>query len=269
MRDQEAGTITVTTSLGLWKKLDRMRSNPSVAVAYHAREHGDSNRPQFVLAQGTASFSTTPDRAWLDSIAAEWEHFLGPRRGGLAGRWLDVYYYQRVAVTIALKRVIVWPDLECRGEPTIHGEPLPADAAPQKPPKNGTGPRVDSETLAKQMRRLPHSLLGWVGGDGLPVVVPAHAGTAGPDGVELVPPPAMIPAGGRRAGLTAHEFKPRMIGQEQRIQTGWLDVEGGRVTYSAHTKAGYKLPASKTLFTFGSGIATRMGIRKAREKGLA
>jgi hypothetical protein len=53
IRDGEKGTITVCSSLGLWKKLDRMRSNPSVAVAYHAREHGDSNRPEFVLAQGT------------------------------------------------------------------------------------------------------------------------------------------------------------------------------------------------------------------------
>jgi hypothetical protein len=60
-----------------------------------------------------------------------------------------------------------------------------------------------------------------------------------------------------------------MIGQEQRIQTGWLDVEGGRVTYSGHTKAGYKLPASSFLFTFAAGAGTRTGIRKARERGLA
>ncbi len=269
IRDREAGTICVSTSLGLWKKLDRIRSNPSVSVAYHAREHGDSNRPEFVLAQGVASFSTTPDRAWLDSIEPQWEHFLGPRQRGLTGRWLEVYYYQRVAITIELKRLIVWPDLECRGEPTVLGDPLPPDPAPQKSPKNGTGPRVDSEKLAKQMHRLPHAVLGWVGGDGLPVVVPAHAGSAGPGGVDLVPAPAMVPTGGRRAGLTAHEFRPRMIGQEQRIHTGWLEVDGNLVRYSPHTKAGYRLPASKALFTLGGGLGTRTGIKKAREKGLA
>ena len=47
-RDREAGTIAVSTSLGLWKKLDRIRSNPSVSVAY-ARDHGDSNHPEYVL----------------------------------------------------------------------------------------------------------------------------------------------------------------------------------------------------------------------------
>ena len=66
LRDREAGTVTLTTSLGLWKKLDRVRRNPGVAVAYHAREHGFSDRPGFVLVQGRASFSPTPDRAWLE-----------------------------------------------------------------------------------------------------------------------------------------------------------------------------------------------------------
>lgn len=269
LRDREAGTITLSTSLGLWKKLDRIRSNPSVAVAYHAREHGDSNRHEYVLAQGTASFSTTPDRAWLDSIGPQWEHFMGPRQGGLGGRWLDVYYYERVAITIAVRRVIVWPDLGCRGEPTILGDALPSEPAPHSAPKNGTTPRVDGERLAKQSRKLEHTLLGWVGGDGLPVVVPAQPTLAGPDGVELEPPPSMVPAGGRRAGLTSHSFRPRMIGQEQRIHTGWLEVDGRRVRYSPHTKAGYALPASKVLFTLASGGATRTGIRKARERGLA
>jgi hypothetical protein len=33
LRDREAGTVTVTTSLGLWKKVGRIRRNPSVAIA--------------------------------------------------------------------------------------------------------------------------------------------------------------------------------------------------------------------------------------------
>ena len=60
-----------------------------------------------------------------------------------------------------------------------------------------------------------------------------------------------------------------MVGQEQRIHTGWLEVEGDRAVYAPHTRTGYRLPASKTLFTIGSIMATRAGIGKARERGLA
>src|SRR5262245_23816097 len=100
LRNRERGTITVTTSLGLWKKLDRMRSNPSVAVAFHARDHADTDRPEFVLVQGAATFPPIPEPGWFDSIREPWVHFLGPIRQGLAGRWLDVYYRQRVPIEI-------------------------------------------------------------------------------------------------------------------------------------------------------------------------
>ncbi len=269
LRDREAGTVTVTTSLGLWKKLERIRANAGVAVAFHARDHADSDRPEFVLVQGEATVQPAPDRPWLDSIREPWEHFLGPIKGGLRGRWLRVYYYERVAITIAVRRIVVWPTLDCAGEPVVHGEPLPASPAPQSPPKNGTAPRTDAARLAAEVGRLPHSLLGWAGGDGLPMVVTVAATGSGPDGAELIVPASMRPDGGRRAGLTAHRFEPRMVGQEQRIYTGWLDVEGDRAVYAPHTRAGYRLPASKALMTVGSGATTRMGIRKARERGLA
>jgi len=54
LRDRRAGTVTVTTSQAMWKKLDRIRRHPGVAVAYHARDHGLSNSPGFVLVQGGA-----------------------------------------------------------------------------------------------------------------------------------------------------------------------------------------------------------------------
>ena len=60
-----------------------------------------------------------------------------------------------------------------------------------------------------------------------------------------------------------------MIGQEQRVHTGWLEHEGGRLRYSPHTNAGYALPASKAIFVAGAAIGTRSGIRKARAAGLA
>jgi hypothetical protein len=269
LRDRERGTVTVTTSLGLWKKLDRIRSNPSVAIAFHARDHGDTDSPEFVLVQGTASFSTTPDRDWLESIEDRWRHFLGPVRGGLAGRWLKVYYWDRVAIELDVSRIVVWPDLDCRGEPVVHGDALPAAPAPQSPPKNGTGPRTDAGRLAGEIGRLPHALLGWVGGDGLPIAVAVEASGVRPDGVKIAIPEVVRPTGGRRAGLTAHRFMPRMIGQEQRIYTGWLEVDDDTAVYAPHTRTGYKLPPSKALFTLAAGGGTRSGIRKARERGLA
>ena len=60
-----------------------------------------------------------------------------------------------------------------------------------------------------------------------------------------------------------------MIGQEQRVYTGWLESDGSdRVEYAPHTKAGYRLPTSKLAFVLASGsIAFRM--KRAREAGVA
>ena len=92
---------------------------------------------------------------------------------------------------------------------------------------------------------------------------------SGDSGVRLSVPAGSVPVGGRRAGLTSHQFQPRMIGQEQRVHTGWLESDGSEeAEYAPHTKAGYRLPASKLAFTLATGsIGFRM--KKAREAGLA
>ena len=269
LRDRQAGTVTLTTSQAMWKKLDRIRRNPGVAVAYHAREHGLTDRSGFVLVQGRASFPITPDRDWLESITPEWERFLGPRSAGLTGRMLEVYYWHRVPITIQVERIVAYPDDAAASEPQILGKPPAEPAPPQKPPGGGTGPRVDVTKVAAQAQRLPHTLLGWCGSDDMPEVVPAAAVEGGDSGVKLSVPAGSVPAGGRRAGLTSHQFQPRMIGQEQRVHTGWLESDGSdRVEYAPHTKAGYRLPTSKLAFIMGSAsIAFRM--KKAREAGLA
>ena len=103
----------------------------------------------------------------------------------------------------------------------------------------------------------------------MPEVVPAAAVEGGDSGVELTVPAGSVPPGGRRAGLTSHQFQPRLIGQEQRVHTGWLESDGSdRVQYVPHTKAGYRLPTSKLAFILATGsIAFRM--KKAREAGVA
>jgi hypothetical protein len=268
LRDREAGTVTLTTSLGLWKKLDRVRRNPGVAVAYHAREHGFSDRPGFVLVQGRASFSPTPDRAWLESITPDWDRFLVPKSSGAWGRALNVYYWQRVAIDIEVVRVVAYPDDAAREDPEVFGAERPPQPTPQQQPRGGTEPRVSVESVAAHAQRLPHTLLGWCGSDALPDVVPVSAAQADADGLRLDVPSVSLPRGGRRAGLTSHEFSPQMVGQEQRIHTGWLSAdEQGAVRYSPHTKSGYRLPRSKLLYNVGCASIAR-GMRGARRAGL-
>jgi hypothetical protein len=268
LRDREAGTVTLTTSLGLWKKLDRVRRNSGVAVAYHAREHGFSDRPGFVLVQGRASFLPTPDRAWLESITPNWDRFLVPKSRGPLGRLLDVYYWQRVAIDIQVERVVAYPDDPARQDPDVFGTNRPPTPAPHEEPSGGTGPRVDVESVAAHAERLPHTLLGWCASDELPDVVPVSAAHTDADGLRLDVPPGSVPPAGRRAGLTSHAFWPRMVGQEQRIHTGWLSADGeGSVVYSPHTKSGYRLPRSKLLYNLGCASLAR-GMRGARKAGL-
>lgn len=79
-RDRERGTASFTTSLSFRRKLERMRRNPNVALAYHAREHGFAKRSEYVLAQGRASFDSEPSEQVLEG---------GPGLGAVHG-WLEV-----------------------------------------------------------------------------------------------------------------------------------------------------------------------------------
>jgi len=265
MRDRDAGTVTVTTSLGLPKKLERLRRDPRVALSYHAREHGFSSLPLHVLVQGVATV-TPPDRAWLEGITPHWERFLGPRHGGPLGRLMHVYYWERVAITVHVERVLVH---DGSGAPArVLGTPLAPDPAPQAPPKLGTAPRVDVTRTARYLTKLPHALLGWTGGDGFPVVARVSGAGASTDGVRLTTSDGPLPAGGRRAGLTCHTFREHMVGQEQRVHTGWLDVDEHGARYAPHTQKGYAVPPSSLLMAVGAAIGMRGGLREARRLGL-
>jgi hypothetical protein len=167
---------------------------------------------------------------------------------------------------VHVERVVVWPDLACAGAPTVHGAPLPADPPPpQTAPKGGTDPRVTPRRAA----RLPYVLLGWVGADGFPMVVPVGVRDSDERGVRLRTPPDVVPPGGRRAGLTAHSFERYVVGHEQRIHTGWLEAtDDGEAVYAAHTRRGYRLPRSKLIYAVASGVVTRRRHRDAERAGL-
>src|SRR4051795_13054168 len=55
LHDRSAGVVTVNSSVGAWKKLDRIRRDPHVALAFHSRAQASHSRPEYVLVQGRAS----------------------------------------------------------------------------------------------------------------------------------------------------------------------------------------------------------------------
>ena len=262
LRDRAAGTIGFTTSLGFGRKLDRIKDNPGVALAYHAREHGFATTPRFVLVQGTATYDARPDPSVLaETVAPASARFMGPpMTGRFWDRWLSAYYADRVVVTVKVERVSSWANLQCTGEPVIAGTPPPQDPDGQTAPKNGTGPRVDAVRAARRLAALPHVLVAYVGADGFPLVVPVSVGAAGVSGIELAGP---LVSGARRAGVLGHRYEHRLIGLQTCQYTGW--VHNG--VYAPHTENGFRAPANKTLLLLGNGLMARRGLKRARALG--
>lgn len=260
------GVVTVNSSVGAWKKLERIRSNPQVAIAFHTRTHATHDRPEYVLVQGRASLQP-PLADYPTSVLEHWER-IEPWRdlGSLWRRWLRIYAL-RVEIQIAVERIVVWPDLACQGTPDVEGISLPAEApAPQERPAKGTAPRINQARAARRAKRLPNVLLGWIGADGFPFVVPVRVGAVSDQGILLEPPPQIAPAGGRRAGLTAHWFSHGVVGQRQMICTGWMESEptGNAVIYSPHTLAAYRMPSSRFIYRLAVGLFTRLRYRQAQ-----
>jgi hypothetical protein len=265
LHNRATGVVTVNSSVGAWKKLERIRRNPQVALALHTRAHATHNRPEYVLVQGHATL-TQPIPDYPSTVLENWER-LEPWRdlGPLWKRWLRVYAL-RAEIRIAVERVTVWPNLTCSGVPIIYGEP-PADApAAQAPPAKGTGPRINHARAARRAARLPDVLLGWTDADGYPKVVSVRVVGSDARGIELaVAGRTVAPPGGRRAGLTAHWFSRGVTGQRQAIHTGWMTPAGREsIIYSPHTSAVYRMPASRLVYRIAAGFVTRRRSRKAR-----
>jgi hypothetical protein len=271
LRDREAGTVAVNSSIGMWRKLERITQDPHVAIAFHTRAHGFSGRPEYVLVQGRASVTALDDPdAWLAEVGDNWERFGGKSRDvGPLWEWWLRDYHRRVNIVVEVERLVVWPDLACRGVPAVHGTPLPDQPpAPQAPPARGTAPRIDHRRAARRAERLPEVLLGWTGGDRFPSIAPVTVAGVEERGIVLAAPAGLLPPGGRRAGLLAHWFSRHSLGQRQYRHTGWLDqASHGPAVYAPHTQAGYRLPASRLAFNLGAGFATRRGVREAHRAG--
>jgi hypothetical protein len=271
LRDRDAGTVSFTTSLGFGRKLERIERDPRVALAYHAREHGLSESPRYVLVQGAASVVKEPDQEYLEFIGRQATPFMGPpRRGVFWDRWLSAYYADRVPVHVQVERIVSWPDLRCAGEPELHGAAIAGDASPppQKPPGKGTGPRLDSARAGTAASKLPHQLVAFRGADGYPTVVPVRVTGADTGAIRLEAAPGLLPPGGRRAGFLAHDYRAKLIGLAARQHTGWLESDGGtEALYAPHTKSSFRAPANKTLLLLGNGYLARKGLKEARIQG--
>jgi hypothetical protein len=267
LHDRAQGVVTVNSSVGAYTKLERIRCDPRVAIAFHTRAHATHDRSEYVLVQGRASLQP-PVADYPSSVLEHWER-LEPWRdlGPVWRRWLRIYAL-RVEIRIAVTRISVWPDLTCQGSPEVIGANLPAEApAPQERPAKGVSPRVNQSRVARRAARLPNLLLGWIGADGLPLVVPVTVGAVNERGIVLELPRGTTPPDRRRAGLTAHWFSRGVVGQRQMICTGWV-VAGPTaqtLTYSPHTLAAYRMPSSRFIYRLAVGLFTRLRYRRAPE----
>jgi hypothetical protein len=81
-----------------------------------------------VLVQGRCRPVRGADPDWnRDVLGPASARFMGPQRQGFFwDRWLLEYNEDRVAVTVDVERLVVWPQLDCSGEPEVHGAQRPA-----------------------------------------------------------------------------------------------------------------------------------------------
>ena len=173
LRDRERRDGRLHDVAGFSKKLDRIGRDPRVAMAYHAREHGFAGGPAYVLVQGARRVVAAPTEADSSRSARTPRPTSAPppRAGsGTAGCASTT----ACACPSGSRSSGSWPGPTCGapGEPAVLGAPVPGPAPDQAPPRNGTGPRVDVARVGRGWRRTRHTLLGWAGADGLPVVAP-------------------------------------------------------------------------------------------------
>jgi hypothetical protein len=266
MFDDEASTMTTTTSFGFWKKLVRIAADDRVALVYHARDHSGTGPQHLVVAQGHASFPRRADSEWATpSAKARLDRFVPPQKHGWFWDWLGrEYYEQRVPLTVRLHRMAVYSDDHSAQPSEVIGAGWPRQPASQEPPAKGTAPRVPAKRYAKRLAKAKHLLVGYTDHEGFPMAHRVGLRRAG-DMLHLDSP--ALPPGMRRAGLLAHWFGPQLVGQGSVLLTGWLDVDKAGARYAPHTTAGYEVPASQLLFSVGGATAAKLGYRQAVKAG--
>jgi len=256
MFDADAGTVSITSSFGNWKKMLRMRDDNRVALVYHTRDHSGFSHPQVVVVQGKATFPDTADGSWATpELQRRLPEFMPTSPSSRFLKWVThEYYAHRVIVTIAIERVIV---------DNAGLSPAPAS---QQPPANGTTARVKSKKYRARWKKCTHFLVGYADAQGFPM---AHTISPTIEGNDIVFTDPALPEGARRAGLLAHWFEHRLVGQGSVVMTGWLQVDtNGAARYCPHTSSGYAMPPKEKVFHLAGGLAAKAGYRTAVKRGL-
>src|SRR5260370_39307737 len=52
LHDRTESVVTINSSVGAWRKLDRIRRDQQAAIAFHTRAHATHDRPEYVLVHG-------------------------------------------------------------------------------------------------------------------------------------------------------------------------------------------------------------------------
>ena len=270
MRDRDAGSVTFTTSLGFGKKLERIEADPRISLAYHAREHGRTARPEFVLIEGKAVPDHEQSQARRDDVRERATDFLGePKSGFFWDRWMREYYLVRIPVDVEVERIVVWPDLSCAGEPEVIGAALPGPPEPQSAPKKGTAPRIEAGRAAGRLRELPHLLLSYVGADGYPAIVPVELRSDDERGFELAAGRGdLIPRAAAAPACSGTRYRPKLVASSRTCTRAGSSPTGtARRVYAPHTEGGFKAPPNKTLLALANGFLAKRGYKKAVREG--
>jgi hypothetical protein len=266
LRDRGAGTIGFTTSHGFGRKLERIAADPRVTLAYHTRQHGRSTRPGLVVVQGTAAVEAESEEL-RERVTDQAVAYVGPiKRGQFWDRWLSTYYADRVVVTVTAERILWWQDTRGVGDPSVIGTPLGPPPPPQMPPAKGTDSRVDVEREVKRLAPV-HRLLAWRGEDGYPVIVAIDRITAASGTLSLEVPASLVPPGGRRAAVLAHDYRPQLIGLRSHYALGWLTDTTDGLRLAPHRVGGFMAPPNKTLLLLANGYLARRNLTRARQGG--
>jgi hypothetical protein len=262
MHDRERCRLAFTTSRGFGRKLERIEQDARVALAFHAREHGFSRRPGFVLGQGRALVAERNPALDARAVERATLHLGAPRHGRFWDWWLDAYYDDRLFVWVDVDRITID---DPSGRRTLGALPA-GPPAPQGPPAKGTGPRIPAEAAAHRLAALPHRLVAYRDSDGYPTIVAVDVVGGDDEGIDLLAGPGLdLPLGGRRAGLLGHRFNPQVAGMKFEQHTGWLSVDAdGGARYAPHTRRRLYLPHDKTFVLLANGLAARIGRRRAR-----
>lgn len=122
--DEVAGQIIVTVSIAFPVKAQNARRNPRVSLLYSDPTGSALEHAPAVLVQGDATVAElldlySPQTMGLFKVAARRQpdsrRFYSNR---VARRLFAWYLFQRIAITITPRRILVWPDHDFSAAPT-------------------------------------------------------------------------------------------------------------------------------------------------------